>query len=300
MRACINAMLAEVTLPLMTLHLLRCFPHRTTDTVTIHGLWPNYIQGYPTCCNNQPGSDPLNVPFDPVDYAAVYPESHIFSAESMDKVWRDPAMPGPYESLCNIFNHEWQKHGYCLGYWNDGAMNTTVKASKYFEFAMLTAALVANATTRLDAWAADGSQPTVEQIRSMYPRRIELWCATEDADGARLNRFMAVRTCWNVSKVEWGPMEPMDCFPESPYGPFIVCDESRPVRLDAYARKTTPILAKLSKQQAGREMSPPWSKAASSRVAHVLVLAMAVVIGIVVIVSTVGWLSPPNVIKGHS
>jgi len=172
---------------------------------------------------------------DPVDYAAVYSWPHNLSAEHVDKVWRDPTMPSAYESLCNIFNHEWQKHGYCLGYWDENTTNnnTTVQAAKYFEFTIRAATLLEGASAQLNAWARDHkvAQPTASEIRSLYSRRISLWCS---GGGMTLNRFLAVRTCWNVSRTEWAPLEPIDCAPESPYGSFDVCDERKPVLLDKY------------------------------------------------------------------
>lgn len=239
----------------------RCIPERTANAVTIHGLWPNYLHGYPSCCNSQPGSVPFNLPLDPVGYVATYPAPNPLSAEEMDKIWLDPATTDAYQSLCNIFNHEWQKHGLCLGYWDD-TMNLTVRAAQYFRKTIETAGLVSEATSQLESWAAEEHSPSVDEIRGLYPKQIQLWCATGDADGPGLNRFMAVRTCWNTSKTAWEPTEMLDCPRETPYSSFGICDEASPVRLDKYARSGGAPGAEATSSAVGAPLLSVWLPAA--------------------------------------
>jgi len=230
----------------------QCIPERVTDTLTLHGLWPEYFQGYPACCDNLPDSSPNNRPLDPEDYAAAY-SSGPLRPEALDSVWRDATMAAAYQSLCNIFNHEWQKHGHCLGKWDD-PKNTTDMAAQYFEYAVKVAGIVGEATAQIDSWAAEGFSPSVGSIRGLYPSRIELWCASRDRDGANLNRLVAIRTCWSGSPTDFGAVLPTDCFSQYPYGSFSICDGSKPVRLDRYdrtldSRQAAPVLEQQGTQR---------------------------------------------------
>jgi ribonuclease T2 len=51
----------------------------------LHGLWPQYTQGYPSDCSNTPLPAPVKA-----DFAGLYPND-------------------------NLFEHEWSKHGTCSG-----------------------------------------------------------------------------------------------------------------------------------------------------------------------------------------
>ena len=80
------------------------------NQLIIHGLWPNYYDGFPQCCNSSlVGLTPL-VPSQVVKWS-IWPE--------LQAVWYDPTKTPPSSdnentnecNICYILNHEWVKHG---------------------------------------------------------------------------------------------------------------------------------------------------------------------------------------------
>eukprot|EP00854_Cymbomonas_tetramitiformis_P006690 gene6690-8009_t len=45
-----------------------------------------------------------------------YVASLVGSVTKISVVWKDPTVDSAFDTLCEIHNHEFQKHGYCLGY----------------------------------------------------------------------------------------------------------------------------------------------------------------------------------------
>mmetsp|Transcript_28664 Transcript_28664/g.74274 ORF Transcript_28664/g.74274 Transcript_28664/m.74274 type:complete len:250 (+) Transcript_28664:111-860(+) len=215
----------------------RCLMQRVANTLTVHGLWPNYVDGYPACCSGPASTGSLNLPLEPVEYTTTFPQGHRLSAESMDVRRLDPAVRNGYASLCGLANHEWQKHGYCLGLWPDGGplRSLTRMAADYFDLTFQVADLVGNATAAMDAWAASRHAPSVANIQEIYPQRVQVWCNAGDA----LNRLLAIRTCWDMTPGRWTvPVRPRACAAKQPYGNFAPCNRAKPVRLDKY---TAPV-----------------------------------------------------------
>lgn len=101
-----------------------CAPHQLQTGFQIHGLWPNYNQGFPSCCNTP---QPLNP--DEADGWDMLAE--------MRTNWASLAVAESC-GACFTWNHEWQKHGGCFAakpqdYFQAGlhlfaAMQTPLKA----------------------------------------------------------------------------------------------------------------------------------------------------------------------------
>ena len=66
----------------------------------IHGLWPNYVNGYPHCCEKAAA-----VPLTTGNNATFNPElfpSKIY--KEMQQHWSDPTTT---QQNCELWNHEW-------------------------------------------------------------------------------------------------------------------------------------------------------------------------------------------------
>lgn len=87
---------------------IACRAELAERRLSIHGLWPNYAAGFPTCCNISDSE--RNRPFDPRAFA----RKHAELLEEMSTRWIDPTQPADgFDSLCELYNHEFQKHGLC-------------------------------------------------------------------------------------------------------------------------------------------------------------------------------------------
>ena len=70
---------------------------------TMHGWWPNFISGYPSCCKS------------------IYTPDKIRSIIAKDaQLKQDLAMNWPSLTKCLFFNYEYDKHGTCLSNVYDG------------------------------------------------------------------------------------------------------------------------------------------------------------------------------------
>ena len=85
-----------------------CSADAVTNQLTLHGLWPNYNEGFPACCNT---TKTANSPLDPM---ALSKNNPALMAR-MRAAWPDPVESSMREGLCYLHNHEFQKHGYCYG-----------------------------------------------------------------------------------------------------------------------------------------------------------------------------------------
>ncbi|GAB9477863.1 Ribonuclease, partial [Globisporangium polare] len=137
---------------------LTCKPEVVKSEMTIHGLWPNYNAGFAGCCNV---SDTIgNHPYDALDFSVNQPK---LLAEMKTK-WVDPSQSNEYDSLCEIYNHEFQKHGLCYG---ANGTDYESAAVTYFRAALNAADSVASATAQINTWAAeDNEAPSKEAIEA--------------------------------------------------------------------------------------------------------------------------------------
>ncbi|RLN72095.1 hypothetical protein BBJ28_00021174 [Nothophytophthora sp. Chile5] len=103
---------------------ITCEPSLAVSKLSIHGLWPNYNAGFSACCNVSNAI--RNQPLDALGFAAKMPD---LLAE-LGQVWVDPTQQSSFNTLCELYNHEFQKHGLC--YTADGGINFDQSARDYF------------------------------------------------------------------------------------------------------------------------------------------------------------------------
>ncbi|MEM8997424.1 MAG: T2 family ribonuclease, partial [Acidobacteriota bacterium] len=175
----------------------RCVPEAPTR-LTLHGLWPNYFNGFPQCCGG-------GLPLDAVAMAA-WPE------ELRDRLWRaqpDPTVDSFRPALCEIYNHEWQKHGTCFQ--DTGDIDADARA--YFELGLDLFERVADANAQVDAWA--GQEQPRAAVEALYPKAIQVLC-----DRHQPGRLLEIRSCWTRGG------EPTDCSPTDGFGPAVSCGDT--------------------------------------------------------------------------
>ncbi|RHY14209.1 hypothetical protein DYB25_003672 [Aphanomyces astaci] len=174
--------------------------------LSIHGLWPNYDGGYPSCCNVS--SVIRNNPFDPLAFRAQHPRL----VRSMTERWSDPTQPRD-DALCELWNHEFQKHGLCYA---SAGEDFNTAAARYFTAAMAVADTVGAATSQIHAWAATESAiVSGADIAQLYRRGVQIDCTN--------GQLARIRTCWAKDSSQ------VDCpAPGS-------CNLAASIRLDAYA-----------------------------------------------------------------
>ncbi|CAI5715124.1 hypothetical protein KXD40_008428 [Peronospora effusa] len=205
-----------------------CDPSKAVSKLTIHGLWPNYNNGFSACCNV---SDTIhNEPLDPLSYA-------VESAEllrEMNDVWVDPTQPSSFRTLCELYNHEFQKHGLC--YAANGRKDFDVSAREYFRATIHAAALYKEATVTINLWAAASNpKTTVAAIAALYQTRVQILCsAVESIGGASENSFAAIHVCFSKPANASAALTPIDCNDPSPTAVFVPCSSAVPVTLTKY------------------------------------------------------------------
>ncbi|KAJ0394033.1 hypothetical protein P43SY_011761 [Pythium insidiosum] len=203
---------------------IRCDERVVKSEMTIHGLWPNYNNGYPGCCNV---SDSIsNRPY----HAAQFAKNQPTLLKKMAEKWVDPTQSNEYDSLCEIYNHEFQKHGICYNAFED---NWEKAAVNYFEATLNVDAVLDAATQKLNAWAKqEKPETTLAAINALYPKKVQVLCSAKDGS----NQFSAIRACFEkpAEANAVGPFKPMDCQPFSKSSAFVACDGTKPITLKAY------------------------------------------------------------------
>lgn len=202
---------------------IACHPERVKSELSIHGLWPNYVAGFPTCCNISAAVH--NEPFDPRRFAA----DHAELVREMGARWVDPTQPfGGFDSLCELYNHEFQKHGLCYA---ADAESYDQSARIFFEATMRAAASHANATAAINQWAAAESTSThVTDVKALFPTKVQVLCS---ASKAAKNQFGSVRSCFQRGADD-GDLVAIDCGDSIASDAFVACDPALPLKLSAY------------------------------------------------------------------
>lgn len=210
---------------------IACRPHRVRSQLSIHGLWPNYVAGFPTCCNISDAT--VNRPYDPRKFT----REHKALLQDMNEQWVDPTQPeGGLDALCELYNHEFQKHGLCYG--ADASGSYEESARIFFEATMRAAGSHSNATDMINAWAVDPEPPRryVADVRALFPKHVQVLCS---ADSSFRNELGAIRTCFKQASVVGvggdASLEPIDCGDDIASQAFIACDVSVPIKLTPYA-----------------------------------------------------------------
>jgi ribonuclease T2 len=155
----------------------------------IHGLWPNYYNGYPQCCNS---TSAPSLTLDPAEVT----QWDIFP--SLQAHWAGVA---PLDScaVCLTLSHEWLKHGGCY---------SPGDPVSYFADSLAITDLVSAATETINS--LKGKTVDTASLESLYPRAVNILCDPHaEQPAASTGRFLEVRTCWSRER------EAIDCSPAS-------------------------------------------------------------------------------------
>ncbi|EGZ18368.1 hypothetical protein PHYSODRAFT_261444 [Phytophthora sojae] len=197
---------------------------RAASKLTIHGLWPNYDDGYVSCCN--PSDSVANDPYDVVKFA----ESQATLLAEMGDKWIDASQKSTYDTLCEIYDHEFQKHGLC--YAAQGA-DLEAAAVTYFKATLSTADRLSAATEQINAWAAlDTPQSTLAEIQALYDHQVMVFCSAVNGE----NQLSVIRTCYEKPSDigSEGPTTQIDCANATATSTFSVCSGDEPITLLLY------------------------------------------------------------------
>lgn len=177
----------------------RCVKGRTVPTkLSIHGLWPNYVDGYPQCCSQQMpfANGSTTTSFNPpIDAPALFKRMLVH--------WSDPASD---DAVCGqMWNHEYLKHGSCLALPGIAPWFVNLTLSMHD--------LLATQTNQVEQLRIrhQGQLFNATEIRQLYPNQIQLVC---DPSTMQHNQLIELRTCWTVSPTTGNPDTPMDCEPD--------------------------------------------------------------------------------------
>ncbi|OWZ05781.1 Ribonuclease [Phytophthora megakarya] len=206
-----------------------CVESVVKSELTIHGLWPNYDDGYVSCCN--PSSTVQNDPYNAADFAAA---QSTLLARMGDK-WVDATQATTYESLCEIYNHEFQKHGLCYAAAGDDYISAAVT---YFTATLSTAERISSATEQINKWAALATpQTTLAEIEALYDHSVMVLCSAVDGS----NRLSAIRTCYQkpTNMTSEGPTTQISCAAATATSTFSVCSGDAPILLTKYTAPTS-------------------------------------------------------------
>lgn len=114
---------------------------KLTSGVTIHGLWPNYDSGYPSCCK--------------CSYTETEVDNYINNNAQM---YRDINTYWPSLKKCKFIHYEWAKHGTCAASVYNGDtgyadyFNTAITLHKKWNlYSIITSAVTPSNTTKYPA-----------------------------------------------------------------------------------------------------------------------------------------------------
>ncbi|KAG7392936.1 hypothetical protein PHYPSEUDO_013424 [Phytophthora pseudosyringae] len=201
-----------------------CVDSVVKSELTIHGLWPNYDDGYVSCCN--PSATVTNAPYNAADFAAQ--QSTLLA--SMGDKWVDATQESTYDTLCEIYDHEFQKHGLCYAADGDDYISAAVT---YFTATLSTADRISSATEQINKWAAQSTpQTTLAEIEALYGHSVMVLCSAVDGN----NQLSAIRSCYEkpANVTSEGPTTQIDCAAATATSTFSVCSGDSPITLTAY------------------------------------------------------------------
>jgi ribonuclease T2 len=180
----------------------RCSPRQPVSTLlSIHGLWPNYIGGYPQCCSHAvPFSNETSVAgsFDPRADPQLFAQLEAF--------WIDPAAADGPNSVCGqMWNHEYLKHATCMLRPLDPVwfLNTTLAMNAFLQ--------AHTAGVERIRQKHNGTLIDAKSVRSMYAKRIQIVCDPS----TKSPQLVELRTCWSVSSTTGEPGWQIDCSPDA-------------------------------------------------------------------------------------
>ena len=148
--------------------------HEHLNKLSIHGLWTQYVGGFPQFCNNTGTLQPLK--------PLVVNEWTI--QRELNNEWHDPSSSHDCQS-CSMLNHEWEKHGSCL------AEDPLV----YFSKALEINNKLREKSKKINTFV--GKSVTLSEIEELYPKLINVMC--DPFDKARI---LEIRTCFDNKEFE--------------------------------------------------------------------------------------------------
>lgn len=152
---------------------------KRTSGLSIHGLWPNYIGGFPQCCRHV--TLPEQLPMDLLEQA--------------DQEWVDPTtQAGDACGFCSMWAHEMMKHGSCFAADMAGYSNVSLGLLRRLE----------RQTSKVNSiLSASASFPalTSELIGAFKPYAVQMLCDPRDNRSTESTGvFLELRTCWNKTE----------------------------------------------------------------------------------------------------
>ena len=169
------------------LHGTVCNPRiQSKSGLSIHGMWPNYVNGFPQCCNTTGDSFSL-IPTD-VTAWELWPE--------LQESWPDPTSNTEC-SVCFMLNHEWEKHGACY---------SPGDPWQYFKDALQLSNKLTPYSKSINAYA--GKTVLTSELAAHYPKAVNILCDPHSGNGDLL---LEIQTCWdtNLSIIDCAPASPM-------------------------------------------------------------------------------------------
>lgn len=152
----------------------------------IHGLWSNYINGYPQCCNSTTSPSYTLDPSQVIQWN-IFPDMQSSFAG---------VMPLDACSICNTVSHEWLKHGGCY---------SPGDPIKYFTDTLALHNHLHEATKQINSFK--GMVLETSFLRSLYPKAANIICDyhTPSPYGKDTGMMLEIRTCWSREH------QPIDC-----------------------------------------------------------------------------------------
>jgi ribonuclease T2 len=195
----------------------RCDPDtvQSVSSLSIHGLWPNYYNGFPQCCS---ASDTV---------AKLSPDEVVTWSfyNDLKMQWVDPSTQTSTDcAICYNLNHEWEKHGSCF---------SPESAQKYFETGLLINKRLGFINEKVNSFI--GQNVSINDIKALYnPYIVNVLCDPKDpSQTSAFGIFLEIQTCWkrldnNTESLKVNDIHSfrmIDCVPAAPMEFTTPCPE---------------------------------------------------------------------------
>nr|CCA14460.1 conserved hypothetical protein [Albugo laibachii Nc14]CCA21244.1 conserved hypothetical protein [Albugo laibachii Nc14] len=210
---------------------IRCNGDVAVNELRMHGLWPNNYDGsYPSCCKLSKKLQ--NHPIQPISF---YGRNYAL-LRRMQTQWVDPTQSTSFEALCELYNHEFQKHGSCFVAGSERDEDINELSALYFDYALQAASHVGNSSNyiKMLAAASPNASISLRDLHAIYPKRIQVFCSNTHPEYTRL---AAIRTCYarpEALSVDESDIQLIDCPVAQFGGSYSSCDPIKPVSLLGY------------------------------------------------------------------
>lgn len=210
---------------------IRCNVNAVVNELSIHGLWPsNYDGSYLSCCKLSKKLE--NRPIEPKPFNST----NYNLLQKMKTQWVDPTQPTAFEALCELYNHEFQKHGSCFAAGIETVLDVNELSALYFNFTIQAVLYVSSASEYIRNLvdASTNASISLKNLSAIYPKKIQVFCSNTYPDHQRL---AAIRTCYarpNILGMGTSDVQIIDC-PEASFGgSYSSCDAAKPISLLEY------------------------------------------------------------------